>query len=121
MVITAAGMSLEQAQVLSELFSGRAGLVATPAPCNMAQLQAYYSRSVKHSHAGSMNWSTKQVTTAHLILLFAAVHDSNYGLTATVNIARFAGLKVLCGTYSGSGSSRIPCCFRVWLAVKPEG
>lgn len=37
-------MSLEQAQVLAELFSSKAGLVASPAPCNMAELQAYYTR-----------------------------------------------------------------------------
>lgn len=55
MVTAAAGMSLEQAQALSELFSGKAGLVATPAPCNMAQLQAYYSRSVMYNHASSIN------------------------------------------------------------------
>ena len=39
-----AGISLEQAQVLAELFSSKAGLLASPAPCNMAELQAYYTR-----------------------------------------------------------------------------
>ena len=54
------GVSLEQAQVLSELFSGRAGLVASPAPCNMAQLQAYYSRSVMYINACSVSRTTEQ-------------------------------------------------------------
>ena len=39
-----AGLSLEQAQVLAELFSTRFGLLANPAPCNIAELQSYYSR-----------------------------------------------------------------------------
>lgn len=39
-----AGMNLEQARVLAELFSGKGGLLANPQPCNMAHLQAYYSR-----------------------------------------------------------------------------
>ncbi|DBA94847.1 hypothetical protein WJX77_009545 [Trebouxia sp. C0004] len=38
------GMSLEQAQLLAELFSGKNGLLSTPLPCNIAELQAYYSR-----------------------------------------------------------------------------
>lgn len=54
------GMTLEQAQVLSELFSGRAGLLASPAPCNMAHLQAYYSRSVMNTHACSVSRTTEQ-------------------------------------------------------------
>ena len=54
------GMTLQQAQVLSELFSGRAGLVASPAPCNMAQLQAYYSRSVMYTLACSVYRTTEQ-------------------------------------------------------------
>lgn len=40
-----ADMSVEQAQVLAELFSGRTGLLSQSVPCNIAELQAYYSRS----------------------------------------------------------------------------
>ena len=58
----ATGMTLEQAQVLSELFSGRAMMVASPAPCNMAQLQAYYSRSVMHTHACGVSRITEQAS-----------------------------------------------------------
>ena len=43
-VMSGAGMSLQQAQVLAELFSGKAGLLASPAACNMAELQAFYHR-----------------------------------------------------------------------------
>ena len=39
-----AGLSLEQAQVLAELFSGKTGMLANPAPCTIAELQNYYSR-----------------------------------------------------------------------------
>ena len=37
-------MSLQQAQVLAELFSGKNGLLANPVSCTIAELQAYQSR-----------------------------------------------------------------------------
>lgn len=43
-----AGTSLEQAQLLAELFSGKNGLLSSPLPCNIAELQAYYSRLALH-------------------------------------------------------------------------
>lgn len=44
--MTAAGLTLEQAQVLAELFSGKGAMLATPVPCTIAELQAYYARYV---------------------------------------------------------------------------
>ena len=51
MGLMVADLSVEQAQVLAELFSGRNGLLSQPVPCNIAELQAYYSRSTpSHMH-----------------------------------------------------------------------
>ena len=45
MGLVVADLSVEQAQVLAELFSGKNGLLSQSVPCNIAELQAYYSRS----------------------------------------------------------------------------
>ena len=52
-----AGLSLEQAQVLAELFSGKTGMLANPAPCTIAELQNYYSRCVLLSLAAYSHYT----------------------------------------------------------------